>query len=227
MTYDVGNDVAFLIVAHKASCHTLSNAFLKSMNTWQGFYLCCMHLSQRIRQLTICSLVNLPTSKAACSSAIISSACSWSLFKEVFNITSLGWLTGLMDMWAASWQNQQNGMRAQRRLKPAWASAQSDQSSLSAWRKLGFLATNWAQQRLWSAGMLSTQSRWKGSDQEPIQSNPTKWERNTHILDDKNKTTRAERLENSAFPADGHQTILNKITKVKDQQNADEHRQLE
>ena len=144
MTYDVGNDIAFLIVAQKASCHTLSNAFLKSMNTWQGFYLCCKHLSQRIRQLTICSVVNLPTSKAACSSAIISSACGWSLFKEVFNITSLGWLTRLMDMWAASWQNQQNGMCAQRRLKPAWASAQSDQSSLSAWRKLGFLATHWA-----------------------------------------------------------------------------------
>ena len=30
--------------------------------------------------------------------------------------------------WAASWQNQQNGMYAQRRLRPAWASAQSDQS---------------------------------------------------------------------------------------------------
>ena len=33
-------------------------------------------------------------------------------------------------IWAASWQNQQNGMKlcAQRRLRPAWASAQSDQS---------------------------------------------------------------------------------------------------
>ena len=45
---------------------------------------------------------------------------------------------------AASWQNQQNGMCAQRRLRSAWASAQSDQSSLSAWRKLGSLATHWA-----------------------------------------------------------------------------------
>ena len=34
--------------------------------------------------------------------------------------------------WAASWQNQQNGMCAQRRLRPAWASVQSDQSSLCA-----------------------------------------------------------------------------------------------
>ena len=32
---------------------------------------------------------------------------------------------------------------AQRRLRSAWASAQSDQSSLSAWRKLGSLATHW------------------------------------------------------------------------------------
>ena len=29
-------------------------------------------------------------------------------------------------IWAASWQNQQNGMCAQRRLRSAWASAQSD-----------------------------------------------------------------------------------------------------
>ena len=31
-------------------------------------------------------------------------------------------------IWAASWQNQQNDLRAQRRLRSAWASAQSDQS---------------------------------------------------------------------------------------------------
>ena len=31
----------------------------------------------------------------------------------------------------------------QRRLRSAWASAQADQSLLSAWRKLGFLATHW------------------------------------------------------------------------------------
>ena len=35
-------------------------------------------------------------------------------------------------------------MCAQRRLRSAWASAQSDQSSLSTWRKLGSLATHWA-----------------------------------------------------------------------------------
>ena len=31
-------------------------------------------------------------------------------------------------VWAATWQNQQNGLCAQRRLRSAWASAQSDQS---------------------------------------------------------------------------------------------------
>ena len=46
--------------------------------------------------------------------------------------------------WATSWQNQQSGKCAQRWLRSAWASAQSDQSSLSAWRKLGSLATHWA-----------------------------------------------------------------------------------
>ena len=49
--------------------------------------------------------------------------------------------------WAASWQNQQNGICAQRRLRSAWASAQTDQSSLSAWRDLGSLASHWAHSR--------------------------------------------------------------------------------
>ena len=40
--------------------------------------------------------------------------------------------------WATSWQNIQKDLCAQRR------SAQSDQSSLSAWRKVGSLATQWA-----------------------------------------------------------------------------------
>ena len=47
-------------------------------------------------------------------------------------------------MLVALWQNQRNGMCAQRRLRSAWESTQSDQSSLSTWRKLGSLATYWA-----------------------------------------------------------------------------------
>ena len=57
-----------------------------------------------------------------------------------------------IQIWAASWQNQQNGMcassedsdQSERRLRSTWASAQSDQSSQSPWRKLGSLATHWA-----------------------------------------------------------------------------------
>ena len=45
-------------------------------------------------------------------------------------------------VWATSWQNQQNGMCTQRRLRslfhPGWS-----ESLLSAWRKLGSLATCW------------------------------------------------------------------------------------
>ena len=37
-----------------------------------------------------------------------------------------------------------NWLCAQRRLRSAWASTQSDQSSLSAWKKFGSLATHWA-----------------------------------------------------------------------------------
>ena len=45
-------------------------------------------------------------------------------------------------MWATAWQNQQNDLCTQRRLRSAWASAQSDQSSLSAWGKFSSLATH-------------------------------------------------------------------------------------
>ena len=40
--------------------------------------------------------------------------------------------------WAASWQNQQNGMYPHRRLRSAWASAQSDQSLCCALRTQAF-----------------------------------------------------------------------------------------
>ena len=53
-------------------------------------------------------------------------------------------------IWAASWQNQQNSMCAQWRLWSAWASAQSDQSSVPGWRKLGSLATHWVHSEDWS-----------------------------------------------------------------------------
>ena len=58
----------------------------------------------------------------------------WILFKFYLHIY----------IWVSARQNLQNGMRAQRRLRSAWASAQSDQSSLSTWRKHGFSVTYWA-----------------------------------------------------------------------------------
>ena len=44
------------------------------------------------------------------------------------NKKCFSWYHSLAAIWAASWQNKQNGMCAQRRLRSAWASAQSDQS---------------------------------------------------------------------------------------------------
>ena len=47
--------------------------------------------------------------------------------------------------------NKTNKMTcAQRRLRSAWASAHSDQSSLSTWRNYGFLVTHWVHSRDWS-----------------------------------------------------------------------------
>ena len=52
--------------------------------------------------------------------------------------------------WATAWQNQQNDLCTQQRLGSAWASAQSDQSSLSTWRNLGSLAPHWVHSEDWS-----------------------------------------------------------------------------
>ena len=59
--------------------------------------------------------------------------------RSIFSFVMLGSNT----VWSASWQNQQNGMCALRRRIilgrcPVWS-----ESSLSAWRKLGSLATHW------------------------------------------------------------------------------------
>ena len=53
--------------------------------------------------------------------------------------------TMLRHIWATSWQNQQNGMCAQWRLRSPWASAQSDQSLCCPHEEsLGTLDTQWA-----------------------------------------------------------------------------------
>ena len=53
-------------------------------------------------------------------------------------------------IWASVWQNQQNYLCAQRRRRSAWASTQSDQSLLYAWRNLGSLPFHWVQSKDWS-----------------------------------------------------------------------------
>ena len=56
-----------------------------------------------------------------------------------------------INIWAASWQNEQNGMCAQRRLRSAWASTQSDQNLRCPYEESLVLSYPLsAQQRLWS-----------------------------------------------------------------------------
>ena len=74
----------------------------------------------------------------------------------------------LVLMWAASWQNQQSGMCAQRRLRSAWASTQSDQNlrcphEKKAWVLSYPLSAQWRLIRLggcpgWSESSLGAQS---------------------------------------------------------------------
>ena len=65
----------------------------------------------------------------------------WVVFTNKFLYSEKWYLNYI---WATTWQNQQNSKCPQQRLRSTWASAQSDQSSLSAWRKLWSLATHWA-----------------------------------------------------------------------------------
>ena len=45
-----------------------------------------MYFSQGILRLNTCSAVLIPALKPACSSAVISFACGWSLFRMIFNM---------------------------------------------------------------------------------------------------------------------------------------------
>ena len=56
------------------------------------------------------------------------------LFAQAYLSENVGLLRYVKNKRAATWQNQQNGMCARRSLRPAWASAYSDQSSLCALR---------------------------------------------------------------------------------------------
>ena len=54
----------FFMVAHKAACQTLSNAFLKSMKTWWKSCWCWRYFSHRMRRLKNFSVVLLYCSGA-------------------------------------------------------------------------------------------------------------------------------------------------------------------
>ena len=95
-------------------------------------------------------------------------------------------------IWAASWQNQQNGMCAKPRLRSAWASAQSDQSLCCALNgKLRILAffkwtaktrirlggcPGWSESLLGAHAILLVLSRCSSFFAEPlIITNPVSW----------------------------------------------------
>ena len=72
---------------------------------------------------------------------------------KLLTVTRLYKLHGTLK-WATSWQNQQNGICGQRRLRLAWASAQSDQNLRCPHEeKLGSLVTHWAHSEDWSDWM--------------------------------------------------------------------------
>ena len=76
--------------------------------------------------------------------------------------TSVCYFVMLCLIWAAAWQNQQNGLCAQRRLRSVWASAHSDQSIRCPHNEsfqYGHLATHWAHsedscQTGWMPGLI-------------------------------------------------------------------------
>ena len=59
--------------------------------------------------------------------------------------------------WASAWQNQQNGMCAQRNLRSAWASAQSDQSLRCPHEESKPLHEDWSD---WADAQADMSLRW-------------------------------------------------------------------
>ena len=90
----------------------------------------------------------------ACLRSLIRVFAGHSIGRQIPNITLCGqrrlWLRwsesslGVKLIWTTTWQNKDNDMCAQRRLRSAWATAQSDHNLRCAWRNLVSLATHWA-----------------------------------------------------------------------------------
>ena len=88
-----------LRTCHMHVCQTLSNAFLKSMKSWNRSRWCCKRFSMMTRLLKISSTVLRPALKPACSSASSSSALALSRLRITQNMILLGWLIRLMVRW--------------------------------------------------------------------------------------------------------------------------------
>ena len=67
-----------LRTCYRPACQNMSNAFLKSMKSWNRSRWCCKRFSMMPRLLKISSTVLRPALKPACSSASSSSALAWS-----------------------------------------------------------------------------------------------------------------------------------------------------
>ena len=71
--------MCFLIVAHKASCHTLTKAFLVYEDMVEILLMLQVFLAKD-HEIEYYYVVLLPALKPACFSAMIASVCGWSLF---------------------------------------------------------------------------------------------------------------------------------------------------
>ena len=89
----------FLIAAHKALIMPYPVKGLLEVYELEDMVEILLMLQVFLAEdsrLNICSVVLFLALKPACSSAMISSACGWILFRMIFNMTLLGWLIRLM-----------------------------------------------------------------------------------------------------------------------------------
>ena len=114
------------IIIHLVPTSEISSLYIASRCSWAGWFKYYLVANPR-RQVFSWRSSNRNGNKhnarresVVCSQPS-STAPRWAVIYECFPSLTFS-------VWAASWQNQQNGMCAQRRLRSAWASAQSDQS---------------------------------------------------------------------------------------------------
>ena len=118
------------------------------------FYLCRLrHLSRRVSRRrhrhsysNICKLRQSPSADRGTRKFKWASSCekgTYRIDKQQRHSLTRALAVHTLNNWATTWQNQQTDMCAQRRLRSACASTQSDQILLFPWRSIGSLATHW------------------------------------------------------------------------------------